>query len=115
MASTAIAAVWASTLPALPVVKNTGDRNRITTTSSSRISTGPSRITARATRISRERPDVSVDGGGDTVSVTVAVSEAMSWCVESRSASSVRRSPSMMAGLVMLPLETRSLPVRHVR
>ena len=46
MASTAMAAVWASTLLALPVVKNTGDSSVIATTRPTSIRTGPSRMTA---------------------------------------------------------------------
>ena len=49
----AIAADCDSTLPALPVVRNTGERRHIATTSPSRMSTGPRRITCSAARSSR--------------------------------------------------------------
>ena len=52
MASSAITADWASTLPALPVLRNTGDSSDITATSASRISAGPVRMSRRAARSS---------------------------------------------------------------
>ncbi len=52
--STAIAAVWANTLLALPVVRNTGDSRVMATTRPSSIRTGPRRITPSATRSSRK-------------------------------------------------------------
>ncbi len=55
IARIAIAALCCSTLPRLPVVKNTGDSTDITMTSTTRISSGPSLSTASSAPTSLRR------------------------------------------------------------
>ena len=60
-----MAALWVSTLPTFPVVRNTGEASVIATTRMARISTGPMRITRRATR---STPSGTPDAVGPTPS-----------------------------------------------